>query len=591
MSFVTFLHRINALDLFPCLVPKSRLLTYFRNCAGAAGPKRNHKPNTERNIVKMSLNGFELRTNGRKNMRKPMWSRIGILGISMGVTCVALLQPTEAKAQLDWANFGANSANTASNPLELLLNPLTVPFLKPKWTFTTGGDVSTKPAVVNGVVYFPDWGGNLWALNAQTGVKIWGNQFSSYGLAAGTVSRSTPAIGNGVLYIGTQQGAWFLAINAKTGALLWKTELETVDPNAVITTSPTVVNGVVYTGIASTQETIPGGGGPARGSVVAVNAETGAILWKTYTTVVGYTGAGVWGSSPVVDPIRGTVYIGTGDNYSVPTDPAYLSCVANSGAPSACQSPQNYADSILALDMRTGAIKWGQRMQTWNQAGVNSGTDFFNLACTYGLPGCPSPEGPDFDFGSAPQEITYLNATGLHTIIGAGQKSGIYFALDPDTGKIIWQTQVAPGSSLGGMEWGSATDGLRIYTAVTNFYGLPTPIGTNAGVFTALDVATGKILWQVADPNESVDLGSLSVAGGVVYAPSMAGASTAHNMLALNAATGKTLWSFPAGSSVIAGATVVNGNVYWGSGYAHLGPFLPEFTAGNTFYAFSIEGK
>lgn len=523
----------------------------------------------------------------RDRVRKRTARRFSAV-FSLATLAVTLSATANMAAQTDWPMFGQNAANTADSSTETSISVKTVGRLKTKWTFRTGGDVSARAAVANKVAYFPDWGGNLWAVNALNGKLIWGNQLSSYGLVNPTYARSTPAVVNGVLYIGVQQGAWMLAINAGTGKLIWKSQLESVDPLAIITTSPTVVNGVVYEGVASTQEALFGGAGPARGSVVALNAANGTILWKTYTTPQGYTGAGVWGSNPVVDATRGTVYVGTGDNYSTPTDPAYVACVNAGGSGSQCQSPANYADSILALDTNTGAIKWAQRMETWNQYGVESGSDFFNLSCLYGVPGCPSPAGPDFDFGSAPNEITYSTPSGTKTIIGAGQKSGIYFAFDPDTGAPVWQTQVGPGSALGGMEWGSATDGHSIYVAVANFYGIPWGDGS-AGFFAALDPATGNVLWRRADPNGAMDLGPLTVANGVLYAPSMAGSASSPNMLALDTATGNTLWSFPAASSVIAGATVSHGIVYWGSGYSHLG--IPGMTAGNTFYAFTLGGS
>jgi polyvinyl alcohol dehydrogenase (cytochrome) len=146
---------------------------------------------------------------------------------------------------------------------------------------------------------------------------------------------------------------------------------------------------------------------------------------------------------------------------------------------------------------------------------------------------------------------------------------------------------VGPGSTLGGIEWGSASDGTRIYVAIVNLYAIPYP-GGNAGSWAALDPATGSILWQVADPNGGYDLGPLAVANGIVYAPSMGGSSpnTAPTMFALNAVNGNTLWSFVAGSSVNGGATIVGGTVYWGSGYSHLGSFLG--TGNNKFYAFGL---
>ncbi len=239
--------------------------------------------------------------------------------------------------------------------------------------------------------------------------------------------------------------------------------------------------------------------------------------------------------------------------------------------------------------MSTGRIKWATKKVTWNQFGVTDGSDDWNVACFVPpFTNCPTNPGPDYDFASAPNLVSYNAKGGRKTILGIGQKSGIYFALDPDTGAELWRTSVGPGSSLGGMEWGSATDGKRIYVSIANFYGIPTTFG-GGGSWAALDPETGNILWQVGDPNGAIDIGPLAVVDGVVYASSMAGSANAPTMFALNANTGQTLWSFAAGSSVNAGATVVDNVVYWGSGYAHLG--IPGYTGNNRFYAFSKGGK
>jgi polyvinyl alcohol dehydrogenase (cytochrome) len=252
-------------------------------------------------------------------------------------------------------------------------------------------------------------------------------------------------------------------------------------------------------------------------------------------------------------------------------------------------SPANYVDAILALNLKTGAIKWATRHLTWNDPGAIDGSDDWNVSCFVPpFSNCPSNPGPDYDFSSAPNLITYQTMSGPKTILGAGQKSGIYFAMNPDTGQTLWQTKVGPGSSLGGMEWGSASDGKRIYVSIANFYGIPTPFGIG-GSWAALDPATGAILWQVGDPTEAIALGPVTVADGVVYVSSMAGGATDPTMMALKAATGQRLWSFAAGSSVNAGASVVDGVVYWGSGYAHLQ--IPGQTANNKFFAFSKGGK
>ena len=182
----------------------------------------------------------------------------------------------------------------------------------------------------------------------------------------------------------------------------------------------------------------------------------------------------------MVDASRNTVFVSTGNNYIHPADGAessnpnktYGECSAAGGTSASCNSPNDHVDSVLALDMTTGAVKWSRKLVDWglDAFGVPSGSDDWNVDCFFAGPSCPSNPGPDFDFGSTPNLITYQGAHGPKTILGAGQKSGIYIAMDPDTGNMLWQTQVGPGSSLGGMEWGSASDGNRIYVQIANVY-------------------------------------------------------------------------------------------------------------------------
>ncbi|MEP6873316.1 MAG: PQQ-binding-like beta-propeller repeat protein [Burkholderiales bacterium] len=498
----------------------------------------------------------------------------------------------------DWPMFGQNIHNTAHARPGSLND---VAKLQPKWIFTAGGEISARAAIVDGRAYFPDWGGNIWAVNTKTGKKVWGHQLSDYGLPANTHSRTSPAVNDGVVYIGTQEGAWMLAIDAASGNLLWKTQLESPanDPYAMITASPAVVGGLLYTGVASNAEGLAGlvpgfKCCSGRGSVVAITLNgrnRGKILWQTYMSPPGYSGAGVWSSNFAVDLLRGTVYASTGNNYSAPTDPAYAACIAAAGTAASCASPDNHVDSIVALNMLSGKIRWAKKFVVWNQPGfAKDGSDDWNVDCFFFTNGnCPPGAGPDYDFASAPNLIHYRDTNGrLKTILGAGQKSGIYYALDPDNGTELWRTQVGPGSSLGGMEWGSATDGKRIYVSIANFYGIPTQYG-GGGSWAALDPETGKIIWQVGDPSGAIAIGPLSVADGVVFASSMAGGASSPSMLALAASSGQTLWTYAAGSSVNAGASIVDGVVYWGSGYAHLQ--IPGYTTNNKFFAFSKNGK
>jgi polyvinyl alcohol dehydrogenase (cytochrome) len=149
------------------------------------------------------------------------------------------------------------------------------------------------------------------------------------------------------------------------------------------------------------------------------------------------------------------------------------------------------------------------------------------------------------------------------------------------------------------MEWGSATDGKRIYFAIVNFgfasYSMVnppkgTPTSSSAGSWGAIDPASGQILWQRADPNNTIDLGPVSVANGVVYATSFGAtafgpppAQWPPTLFALDASSGKILWQYAGGGSENGGAAIVDGNVYWGTGYSNLGLGFP----GAKLYSFS----
>jgi polyvinyl alcohol dehydrogenase (cytochrome) len=533
-----------------------------------------------------------------------IWFRIAFI-LSVASLAAAALSPAAMASrppQTDWPMFGQNLNNTASAPYTRV-NVDNVKALKVKWAFTTSGDVSARAAVVGNVAYFPDWGGHVYAVNTTNGAPIWtkniltdylpGMLDPSGNPLTKVVSRTSPVVdaSTNTLYLGTQSGAYMLAINTSDGSLKWASQLD-AHPYAIDTGSPIVYDGVLYAGVSSTEEAAaadPGYGCCSfRGSVVALNASTGSINWKSYIVPEGYTGGAVWGSTLVPDPELGVVFATTGNNYFTPTDPAYTACVANGGSQTSCLSPDDHFDSIMAFSMGSttqtaGSVVWATRLGS---------SDDWNVACFVAEnTNCPVGSGPDFDFGSGANLFTVQTANGPKTILGAGQKSGLYSALDPATGQLLWATQVGPGSALGGIQWGSATDGQRIYVGIGNSYGTPYTLPSGqvitSGSWAALDAATGQIIWQTADPNGAMDLGPMTVANGVVYAPSMGAASASTpNMFALDAATGKVRWSFASGGSVMAGAVVTNDTVYWGSGYSN----IPGFVGNNTFYAFSTGG-
>ena len=482
-----------------------------------------------------------------------------------------------------WRIAGQNLNNTWSQPAEHSISPANVKDLSPKWVFTTGGDVSATPTVAGDAVYFPDWDGNLFAVKKDSGRLIWSHKISEYDGVEGAVSRVSPAVDDDQLIIGdilsskqTHDGANVLSVDRETGTRQWITQVDS-HPAAIITGSPVVFDGVVYIGVSSNEETLALD--PAypccsfRGSIVALDAKTGEMLWKTFDMPEnggqpgGYSGGAVW-QPPAIDPKRGVLFIATGNNYTAPAD---VEACQNVTPTADCAAADDFFDTALALDLKTGEIKWSKRLQ---------GFDTWTVAChlpTGTNPNCPVPSSPDFDLGGSGPNL-------VGNIVGFGQKSGIYWALNPDNGNIVWSRPVGPGASLGGIEWGTATDGKRIYVAITNSDLLPytlVPSGQqiNWGSWSALDVATGKILWQTADPTPgAIDRGSVSVANGVVYAGSNSG-----QMYALNATTGNILWNFASGGTVLDGPSIVDGVLFWGSGYREI-----RGTGNNKVYAFAL---
>ena len=421
--------------------------------------------------------------------------------LAPGLFCAIALSWAAAQAPApDWPFSGRDIHNTR-NADEHILDSSRVAELKALWTLTTDGNVSATPTVAGGAVYVPDFGGSLWAIDAATGKVLWKNAISAYTGVPGDVSRTSPAywrgtliMGEGTQTIGALEGATMFALDAHSGQPLWRAKVE-ADPVAIITSAPILDEGIVYVGVSSKAETL---NRPTdfRGSVLALRADTGEILWQTYMTREGYTGAAVWGSTPVIDHDTGLLYVTTGNNYSVPPGVCQTPEAANC-TPSA---PDNYIESIVALNLKTGHVAWATHTLP-----ADVSTNFIR------------DEGPDYDFGQGPILFTTEVDGRATTWLGAGQKSGVYWALDPASGQVVWKTEVGPGSRLGGMMWGSAADGQRVYVSIGNARHDPVtvpskdgqPLTTIGGFWAALDPATGKILWRTPDPQGAIDVGAL----------------------------------------------------------------------------------
>ena len=495
-------------------------------------------------------------------------------GLALGVSCAL---GSTAHAADTWPSGGANLDNSRYQSTETAISPKTVASLELKWSIDTSGDVTANPAVDSKSVYFPDSAGFLYKVDRKSGALIWKRPISDYTGIQGDYARGTPAIVGDTLILGNQSGkltspapAHVFAVNANTGAPLWSTQ---VDPTifSFVTHSPLVYGDMAYVGIASNEELMAAFVPKAywqwnfRGSVIALNVKTGAIKWRTYTVPEGYYGGAVWGSTGAIDAKSNRLFMATGNNYMVPE--SVLNCLRGGGSPASCISPADLFDSVISLDLTTGAVKWAARGLSY---------DAWNVGCGLSVPGfvlppndnCPNPKGPDWDFAQGP---LLTNGGG----VGAGQKSGMFWNFDAKTGGLRWSTQAGPGGLTGGLQWGSATDGRRVYVGISNSG--PTGGGqapqpwtlkdgrvTVAGGWAALDSKTGEVLWTTPDPNGSRAEAAVSVANDVVFGCNLDPAKG--TMYALNAKTGAPLWSFDSGSACNAGPSIADGMVFWGTG-------------------------
>ena len=519
-----------------------------------------------------------------------------IIGLSIALVTVAL-----KGAGPEWRSIGNDPGNNRTQPLERKIGVQNVSRLAVKWTATTAGDVSATPAVADGAVYFGDFGGMEWKLDAATGHAIWSRKVSDYTGIDGDTSRSSPALAGDTLVIGDLRAAKMMGIDAKSGDLRWITPLDP-DPHAIVTASPVLAGDTIYVG------TSQAGTSTYPGALVALDAATGRILWRTYSMPNpdglpdGYWG-GVMLGPPAVDVQGGLVFASFKAAEGEP--PAVKACnaTAQGGFSESCEQPGSYFSSIVAFNTKTGAPVWSYRVigdAPWQKACASQ-----PAAVTWCAPEADNPinHGDKWDVGgSGPNVFEYGPARDRRTVVGVGEKSGVYIVLDAKTGKFIWNTIVGPGGDMGGMEWGTAYDGKRIYVSIANQHhisyrmteeGKLTDTSSTGGSWAALDPETGKIIWQRPDPQTEElngqtvgvwDLAPVSAANGLAYVASMA--KTGNEFYALDGATGKILWAQPAGSSVNAGPAIVDGVVYWGAGYSRA---RAEGNGNNKFFAFALE--
>jgi polyvinyl alcohol dehydrogenase (cytochrome) len=398
-----------------------------------------------------------------------------------------------------WPVYGHDLGQTRANLAEQRITKATVGQLTKTWEIPDLIGVTGTPAVVDGIAYFADWRGQVWAVNAATGEKIWTSMVG--GMIVGA-----PAIdGDGVF---VSAGKLLHRLDRRTGEQRW-TATTNEHPQAQINASPVVVDGIVLQGTASFENMVRKEEYGFRGSIGGFDAVTGQQRWNFFATpadATGGAGAGIW-STPAVDTKRGLLYVGTGQGLDEPTPPM--------------------ADSIVAVDYRTGALRWSRQFTY---------PDVFSAG---------HPTGKDADG---------------RDLVGAGDKGGTFHALDRDTGDIVWQTELTPGSAFGG-EIGSAAfvDGLLI--ASSNVGDPATNAPTNVTHVFGLDPATGQKKWTSTELTGKI-FAPISAVPGVAFVGTDTGL-----MLALDTSTGIELWRFQAPDKTACGPSIVDSRVLWGYGF------------------------
>lgn len=482
--------------------------------------------------------------------------------------------------------FGFDWANTRFQPAESgSLTGADLADLEVKWAFAYPNAIQARsqPVYGGGAVYFGSNDGTVRALDARTGCLRWSFKANGEVRNALVISPWDPNDDSAdpLLYF-ADIVARVYAVSARSGELRWSVKVDD-HPDATVTGAVALHDGRVYVPVSSLE--VVSAISPAyacctfRGAVVSLDAGSGEVLWKAHTIdeapakagenrvgtdILAPSGAPVW-NSPTIDPERGLLYVGTGENYSSPAD--------------------GNSDAIIAFEMATGVKRWVSQQ---------TAGDAWNVACLSGYTdddsNCPEENGPDYDFGSSPMLI--MLDDGRQVLVG-GQKSGQVVGLDPATGEVLWKNQVGRGGVQGGVHFGMAAEGQRVYVPINDMVypedatRYDYAYGPRPGLY-ALDASNGELLWSAPATDlcgdlEGCDPGishAITAVPGAVIAGYLDGRLRVHD-----GATGELIWELNTlqdfatvsgatargGSFSGGGAIVARGMIYVNSGYGIYG--------------------
>jgi polyvinyl alcohol dehydrogenase (cytochrome) len=386
--------------------------------------------------------------------------------------------------------------------------------------------------VVDGVVYAGDEAGNFYALSADNGRLLWQRH------VLGPVTDSPLVTGNTVVF-GDIAG-FIYGLDTHSGATKWQIPPSPSFNLTGIWGSATQVGKYVALGVASNEEL----GVPttyqytANGSVILLDPDNGHVIWQTYTIPdsayqAGWRGASVW-STPTYDRESNLIYVSTGNYFQAGTGP-----------------DPGVEDGVIALDARTGAVRWTTQLvkgDIWNG----------NIV--------PGPDNPDADVADSPKIFHLADGT---KVVSAGSKDGFYFVMNAATGAPVNGPnglQLEVGGVLGGLYANGAVDD-RAGLVFANGLNWPNPSAApGGGDLYALSRDGRTMLWdfQTPAPNGS----GVAIANGVVYFQSLDG-----NLYALDehaSSAGSALLARIQTGDTYSGPAISSGHIFEGTGQALL---------------------
>jgi len=343
--------------------------------------------------------------------------------------------------------------------------------------FPDTSGLRAAPVIIGSTIFYSATdSGRVFALDTNSGCAKWVYEADSRLRSSLAYSE----IDDLRLLVFTDSGGMVHTIDAKTGELIWVASGQASNNQGMLTGTPVIHEDKIIVPVSGSG--VITGGNPNyeccenHGAVTALNVRTGEKLWEYHTMPAaeytgqlsstgvkqrGPSGAPIW-TTPTIDAKRAQVYVTTGENTSHPTT--------------------NTSDAIIALDIETGEANWVF------QALEN---DMWNFGCSARGPNCiilEDTNSVDFDFGGP----AILVGTDEGELLIAGQKSGDLWALNPETGALVWNQRVGEGTALGGNHWGIATDSERAFMTINDPGGMN---GNSRPGLYSYFVGTGEPSW------------------------------------------------------------------------------------------------